>query len=62
MKNSLIGLGLLTFILLIIFGPFIAIWGLNTLFKLGIPYTIETYFAVFAVSLFLHPVRFYRKG
>ena len=38
-----------------IFGPFITIWALNTLFPvLAIPYTIETYFAVIAMSVFFH--------
>lgn len=38
-----------------IFGPFITIWALNTLFPvLAIPYTLETYFAVIALSIFLH--------
>ena len=38
-----------------IFGPFITIWALNTLFPvLAIPYTIETYFAVIALSIFFH--------
>jgi hypothetical protein len=46
--------GVLAFIALIVFGPFITIWGLNTLFHLGIPYTFETYFAVIAVGLFFN--------
>ena len=38
-----------------IFGPFITIWALNTLFPvLAIPYTIETYFAVMALGIFLN--------
>ena len=38
-----------------IFGPFITIWALNTLFPvLAIPYTIETYFAVMAIGIFLN--------
>jgi len=38
-----------------IFGPFITIWALNTLFPvLAIPYTIETYFAVMAIGVFLN--------
>jgi hypothetical protein len=61
MKNiiySMIGAvgaaGIIAFLALIVFGPFITIWGLNTLFHLGIPYTLETYFAVVAVSLFFN--------
>jgi ribosomal protein RSM22 (predicted rRNA methylase) len=47
-------LGLLLF-LTAIFGPFITIWALNTLFPaLAIPYTIETYFAVIAIGIFLN--------
>ena len=38
-----------------IFGPFITIWALNTLFPaLAIPYTLETYFAVIAMSVFFN--------
>ena len=61
MKNIILGLfgavgaaGILAFLALIVFGPFITIWGLNTLFHLGIPYTFETYFAVIAVGLFFN--------
>jgi hypothetical protein len=45
----------LLLILAAIFGPFITIWALNTLFPvLVIPYTIETYFAVIAIGIFLN--------
>jgi hypothetical protein len=45
----------LLLILAAIFGPFITIWALNTLFPvLAIPYTIETYFAVMALGIFLN--------
>jgi hypothetical protein len=57
MKNMIYGIGaagVLAFIVLILFGPFITVWGLNTLFHLGIPYTVETYFAVIAISLFFN--------
>ena len=61
MKNiiySMIGAvgaaGIIAFLALIVFGPFITIWGLNTLFHLGIPYTLETYFVIVAVSLFFN--------
>ena len=61
MKNAIFGMlgaigaaGIIAFLALIVFGPFITIWGLNTLFHLGIPYTLETYFAVIAVSLFFN--------
>ena len=46
--------GVLAFVALLVFGPFITIWGMNTLFHLGIPYTVETYFAVIAVGLFFN--------
>lgn len=47
--------GVLAFVALLVFGPFITIWALNTLFPmLAIPYTIETYFAVIAMSVFFH--------
>ena len=46
---------ILVLIFLTLFGPFITIWALNTLFPaLAIPYTIETYFAVIALSVFFH--------
>lgn len=32
-------------ILLIVYGPLISIWALNTLFGLAIPYTLKTWFA-----------------
>lgn len=36
------------FIIIIVFGPLISIWALNTLFPvLAIPYTIATWFSVF---------------
>ena len=45
----------LMLLLLAIFGPFITIWALNTLFPvLAIPYTVETYFAVMAIGIFLN--------
>ena len=45
----------LLLLLLAIFGPFITIWALNTLFPvLAIPYTVETYFAVMAIGIFLN--------
>ena len=54
LKSTLAGVGIITFILFLIFGPFMTIWGLNTLFKLDIPYTLETYFAVVALSIFFN--------
>ena len=37
-------------VLIIIFGPLLSIWGLNTLFALSIPYTIKTWFAMIVVA------------
>ena len=47
--------GILAILALLIFGPFITIWGLNTLFPvLAIPYTFETYFAMVAIGMFFN--------
>ena len=41
-------------ILLIIIGPFLTIWSMNTLFPaLAIGYTLETWFAVIILGMFL---------
>ncbi len=40
----------LVVILAIIFVPLLAIWSLNTLFLLAIPYTIKTWAAALALS------------
>lgn len=49
MKDFLVIVGGLAFVLfiigLIIAGPFVTIWSLNTLFALGISYTFKTWFA-----------------
>ena len=59
MKWVVVGL-LILFLALV--GPFITIWALNTLFPvLAIPYTIETYFAVIAMSVFFHAKISYKK-
>jgi hypothetical protein len=45
----------LLILFLTLIGPIITIWALNTLFPvLAIPYTIETYFAVMAIGVFLN--------
>ena len=36
--------------LLVIFGPFLTIWALNTLFKTGIEYNLSTWGASFILS------------
>ena len=37
-------------ILLIIFGPFLSIWAVNTLFGLTIPFTLKTWFAALVLG------------
>ena len=37
-------------ILLIIFGPFLSIWAVNTLFGLTIPFTLKTWFAAIVLG------------
>ena len=47
--NPLVWLAVI--VLIIIVGPLLGIWALNTLFPaLAIPYTLETWFAVFLLS------------
>lgn len=48
-------------ILILIFGPLISIWALNTLFALSIPYTFWTWLAMFWVGLFFNSAAHYRK-
>lgn len=42
-------------ILIIIFGPFVIIWAINTLFMLGINYGLDTWLAVCVLGAYLHP-------
>jgi len=51
--TNIIGIGLLL-LLLIIVGPFITIWSLNTLFGLGIAYTFWTWLAMMCLGLFFN--------
>jgi hypothetical protein len=44
----------LFFVLLIIVGPFITIWALNTLFGLGIAYTFWTWLAMICLGMFFN--------
>jgi hypothetical protein len=46
MKVFLVSSVLLLVILGVIFGPFLIIWAVNTLFSLTIPFTLKTWFAV----------------
>jgi len=48
-----LGIWTLIIIGLIVFGPFITIWSLNTLFPvLNIPYTIDTWVAIVFMGMF----------
>lgn len=48
-------LGLLVLIaVVLLIGPLISIWALNTLFGLGIAYTFWTWLAMLCVHLFFH--------
>ena len=38
---------------LIVFGPLVLIWALNTLFTLGIPYTFKTWLASLIIGGYL---------
>lgn len=38
-------------VLFIILTPLCIIWALNTLFRLAIPYTVETWFAVIVLEM-----------
>lgn len=59
MDKLLIFLGALV---IIIIGPFLSIWALDTLFPvLNIPYTLETWFAA-AILTAGYAVRLNRKG
>jgi len=52
-KDKLVAAGaiIIVIIALVILGPLITIWALNTLFPvLAIPYTLETWFAVVVVA------------
>jgi len=51
MKNLGIGLLIIVLIALIVIGPFVTIWSLNTLFGLSIDYTFWTWLAVVWLSL-----------
>lgn len=49
-KNlAMVLIGLIT-IILVIFGPFVFIWSLNTLFNLGIEYNFNTWCASFVIT------------
>jgi len=53
---------LIVLILVIIFGPLLFIWALNTLFPaLAIPYTIETWSAVVIIDFFMRQTKLIQK-
>ena len=50
MNGSAIVLMFAIIILLIIFGPFLSIWAVNTLFGLTIPFTLKTWLAAIVLG------------
>ena len=55
MKN-LVSLGILAFIVGMLFAPIALIWSLNTLFPvLAIPFTLQTYFAAMFLAFTVSP-------
>ena len=65
MKSNLMVLGVVVLVIaLIIAGPWLVIWALNTLFPvLAIPYTIWTWIAALILGATVSPtVRVSRKG
>jgi hypothetical protein len=54
MKMTKMALLVVFFVLLIIVGPFITIWSLNTLFGLGIAYTFWTWLAMIFLGMFFN--------
>lgn len=54
---------LIILILVIIFGPLLLIWALNTLFPvLAIPYTIETWSAVMIIDFFVRQTKIQKRN
>jgi len=59
--GTFLSFAIIFIILAIIFGPFITIWSLNTLFPvLAIPYTLETWAAAIALHATVRGI-FYKK-
>lgn len=55
-KTSMVGvvLGVAFIIALVIIGPFLVIWSLNTLFpSLVIPYTLETWVSIMVIGAWI---------
>lgn len=53
MTKGIVGL-IVLYVVLIIVGPIITIWSLNTLFSLGIAYTFWTWLAVIVLGTFIN--------
>jgi hypothetical protein len=49
-------------VLLVLLGPFITIWSLNTLFGLGIDYTLWTWLSVIILGSFFNSGRIGQKS
>jgi hypothetical protein len=56
--NKAVIIGLIVVLVLVfgVFGPFITIWALNTLFSLAIPYTLSTWLAAAWIGLVISPL------
>lgn len=55
LKEVLITMLIVMIVALIICSPLATIWALNTLFTIGIPYTIHTWLAVLWLHMLLSP-------
>lgn len=53
MTKGIVGL-IVLYVVLVIVGPIITIWSLNTLFSLGIAYTFWTWLAVIVLGTFIN--------
>lgn len=53
LKRTGIALGVVLIVLLLIGGPLMTIWSLNTLFGLAIPFTWQTWLATIWFGLFI---------
>lgn len=60
-SGAFLALAILFIVFAVVFGPFITIWALNTLFPiLAIPYTFETWAAVIVFHATIRGI-FYKK-
>lgn len=61
--NSTIILGLVGFVALILLGPILTIWSMNTLFPvLAIPYTVDTWLATVLLFGALKSTVFFKRS